>query len=493
MSTQTASRKLLSTLRGEIEDHGLLGAMLLVAVSGGPDSLALVHALSALREELGLRLHAAHMDHGLRPGRSEADARFVREAMHALNIPLTIGRTDVNGYRRSAAMSVESAARRLRYEFLAATAEAVAAAAVGVGHTRDDQAETVLMHILRGSGLTGLKGMSARSESTVDGTRLVLFRPLLTVGKSDTLAYCAENGLEPRLDESNLSTEYTRNRVRLELIPQLERYNPAVREALSRLAQTASLDHDLVSQTVEQVAPDVMSVRAADSGGYDVSLERGAFRDLHGSIQRHLLRHAFDVVAGKPDDLSFTHIEGMMRVLLGPAGRSLNLPFGVLLVVDYHMAVLSGQKQHPPAAGVPGSAVAVPGLTEWGDWGFRTTVVDSAERQCGYRSDDVLSLSESFDAERIGRELTVRTRIAGDRFHPIGMQTDKRLKNFMKDAHIPRRWRDSIPLVVAGDGRVAWVVGWRMADWCKVTEETKSVLDISCQYDRPFGRYEDVI
>ena len=198
------SADLLREVSRQVESWGLRRARLVVAVSGGPDSLALLHALDALKRPLRLDLRAAHFDHRLRP-ESRADADFVRDFAASIGVPVSAGSADVDAFRRARRLSLEDAARRLRYEFLAKAASETDADAVALGHTADDQAETVLLRILRGTGLDGLGAMSPMSAATWAGRRVNLFRPLLAVSKAQTLAYCAANGLKPRADESNQS------------------------------------------------------------------------------------------------------------------------------------------------------------------------------------------------------------------------------------------------------------------------------------------------
>ena len=295
---QSDSAILLGKMRRSITDSDLAGASMIVAFSGGPDSTALLHSLQALRNELGLELHAAHLDHGLRPGASEADAAFARHFAASLEIPLTIEKADTLAMRGKYGLSIEDAARRIRYEFLSRLAVERGANCISLGHTLDDQAETVLMHTLRGVGLDGLSAMKILYSRNVGKRRVTLFRPLLSVSRSEVVAYCADNDLKPRLDESNLSTEFTRNRVRLDLMPSLEAYNPSIRDALARLATVASLDMDFIRREVERAAEDVIVV---DSHG--VSIGREGFSTLHPSIGHHLLRHAARMVKGDMNDL----------------------------------------------------------------------------------------------------------------------------------------------------------------------------------------------
>ena len=228
-------------VKAALVDSGLApGSSFVVAVSGGPDSLCLLHAIYNIREELDLSLYGAHLDHGLRGEASAKDAEFVAETFARLDIPLSLETADVPAFRTEHRLSVEEAARKVRYEFLARVATERQADAIALGHTADDQAETVLMHVIRGSGLSGLRGMEGVSRSHSNTGNPVLVRPLLGVTREETVDYCRELKLEPRHDESNLSTELKRNRVRLELLPMLESYNPRIRDALVRLSQSSA-------------------------------------------------------------------------------------------------------------------------------------------------------------------------------------------------------------------------------------------------------------
>jgi len=462
----------------QVECWGLRGARLIVAASGGPDSLALLHALHALKRPLRLDLRAAHFDHRLRR-ESRADADFVRGFAESIGVPAIEGGGDVDAFRRARRLSLEDAARRLRYEFLAKAASETGADAVVLGHTADDQAETVLMRILRGTGLDGLGAMSPMSAATWGGRRVNLFRPLLGVSKAETLAYCADNGLNPRVDESNLSTEMTRNRARLELLPILETYNPAAKSALNRLAKSARLDMSFIRRQAELAAERVVARR--DDG---VSLDRAAFAELHPAIQRHTLRLAAQTAAGDRADLSEVHVEAMLAVMSGPAGRGIDLPRGVRFETDYrraHMRRADGERAafpEPPSAPV---AILARGETVAGGWRVRAEPADCGAALAIRRAPPAAPgarLSETFAAAALADNLRVRTRAPSDRFQPLGMKSDKNLADFMIDAHIPRELRDKTPLLESG-GRVAWVVGWRIADWAKATPGARRCSRIS--------------
>ena len=478
-----ASRRVRSEIRRGIQTHLPGGATIVAAVSGGPDSLALVHALAQLRDDLGIRLYAAHLDHGLRPAESAADAEFVRQAMDEFRVPLYSEKADVGQYRKKHRLSVEDAARQVRYSFLARVSVQVEADAVAVGHNLDDQAETVLMHVLRGSGLAGLRAMTAIHRRSIDGVPITVFRPLLRVPKVDTVEYCSENGLSPRLDESNLSEDMTRNRIRMDLLPQMKSYNPAIAVSLGRLAELVSYDLDFMSQAVDRVAADVLT-----PGSMGLALDRSSFAGLHPAVQRHLLRRAVETVAGDASDLEFGHIEEMARLMAGPAGKKTRLPGQVTLEVDHDWAYLiAGEGEAGLLPGVEHSKVrlSVPGDVSSGAWAVSVRLVDGVDIASGLPDGLGLRLLERFDADALGSELYVRTRRQGDVFRPLGMNSEKRLAEFMKDAYVPARWRDRLPVVVNASDEVAWVVGWRIADWAKITDDTRRVVEIRCAYDDP--------
>ena len=452
------------------------GSTVVVAVSGGPDSLALLHALNRAARGGRVRLHGAHLDHRLRGEASTADARFVTEVFHGLGIEYTVDDADVGAYREAHRLSLEDAARRVRYEFLGRVAAKYEAAAIALGHTSDDQAETVLMHLIRGSGLTGLAGMRELSPRRLSGRRVLLLRPMLAVSRQETEEYCRELGLAPRQDESNLLPDVTRNRIRTEIMPLLERFNPAVRDALVRLARSVSLDVDHLADEVSRVLPEVGRM---DGSSQAFTIDREAFSHLPRSLQGHLLRRAFQEVSGRLEDLGQAHVDEMARLIAGPAGRSLDLPSGFAFTVGYESAAIGpGGLDRCPLPALEGEMeLAVPGETRVGDWTVSTAVADRSGL-AGPDGEGWQTYEAALDAKSMEGPLHVRTRRPGDRFQPLGMSRSKKLQDFMVDSKVPRAWRDRVPLVVAQRG-IAWVVGWRPAEWARTLDENGPVLVIT--------------
>ena len=436
------------------------GDLLVVAVSGGPDSLALLHALARTRRETSLRLQAAHLDHGLRGAESEADAAFVAKTCRVLGLDLCSEAADTEAFRRTHRLSLEDAARRLRYRFLARVAAELGARAVAVGHTVDDQAETVLMNIVRGAGLTGLRGMSESSRRRIKGTDVHIVRPLLAgVSRSDTEGYCEALGLSPRHDSSNSSLLMLRNRIRHEVMPSLGRINPQVRDAILRLSESARRDLTYLERAVDDAWADVATVRSDR-----ILVDRAGFAVLDASVGAHLLRRAVGLASDGLSDLGLGHVDEMLDLLNGPAGRSIDLPGRLAFSMGYREASLgpAGLETCPLPRLTGEVEIEVPGETEVGGWRVVAEVADGT----GDAEAGAICTSISARAARGG--LMVRSRRPGDRLQPLGMAGTKKIQDFMVDCRIDRSWRDRIPLVT-GEGGIAWVVGWRLAEWARPT------------------------
>ena len=453
-------------------DPALTSSPIVVAVSGGPDSMALLLLLAQLGDARGLTLQVAHLDHGLRGSSAQSDARFVEETARGLGLSCTLGTEDVMSYRTARGLSLEEAARDVRYTFLSRVAAERGARAVALGHTSDDQAETILMHILRGSGLTGLAGMSPISYRTSHGRDegVALLRPLLDATRSETAAYCLWKGVTPREDETNRSLGFARNRTRLELFPFLENYNPRIREALLRLGSSAALDQDYMLREAQR-ALDVL-VTSDDNA---VRIEREGFSSLHAAQKRGLLRLIYQSITGSTEGLEHSHIESMVGASGAGSGKSVDLPGNLVFSVGYESLILTARgKTDPDSHTFEGEyALSIPGDTRVPGWTVATRLVQRAEGPM-----DVGPYSALLDAERAGGGLYVRGRRPGDAFTPLGMSGSRKLQDFMVDSKIPAASRDSVPLVASERG-IAWVVGHRIADWAKVREETREVLEIS--------------
>lgn len=473
-----------SSVRKALTDIELIGGKrLVVAVSGGADSLALLTSLNCLRDELDLHLHGAHLDHGLRADSARADAQFVKATFRKLEIDLTCEQADVATFREDNRLSLEEAARNVRYAFLGRIASDVNADAILLGHTADDQAETILMNIIRGTGLTGLRGMECTSLRSFMGRNFIVARPLLKTRRSDTLEYCNALNLYPRDDESNQSLEMTRNRIRLEVLPLLEKHNPAIRDSLIRLSRRASEELAYIDNELSKVWN-----AATNESSNSIGIVIDVFRQLPAAIQSHLIRRSVATVKGNLYDIKQANVDDMVRLMGGPAGRSLNLPGGFHFVVEYGEAKIypDGSELCPLPPLMGETRLQIPGETLIHGWQIVANVVHLDQKNpkipLPNRAEEIqLNVNPSFRANLNTNlsvtELVTRPRKPGDRFQPSGMSTSKKLQDFMVDSKIPRSWRDKVPLVCSPKG-IAWIVGWRIADWARVPDKENTCIQL---------------
>lgn len=472
-------------VRDFIRRHRMLAGArtLLVAVSGGPDSMVLLHLLASLAPSLRVRLRAAHLHHGLRGREADLDLALARGACRALGVPFSSGRADVRGLAARRRLSVEAAAREARYAFLRRCAGRAGAEAVALGHTADDQAETFLMRLLRGAGARGLGGI--RPVRADGGLRIV--RPLLRLSRPEILSYARERGVAFREDASNRDPSYTRNRVRGRLIPYLEReFNPSVREALLRSAEVLAREHDFCDL---HAARRYRAVARGEAGR--VRIPARSFAALHPALRAGVLRRALASL-GAPAEVRFADAEAVARLCRGGAGGGgVCLPGGVVASREYGALALG---RRPRAAApyafplVDGAEVDLPAFR----LRFRAAVVPRrAVRGLRARRPGLAAvwgaagegwpLVERLSLDALGEgPLAVRSRRPGDRYRPLGAGGGRSVKEIMIDGKLPARLRGAVPLVVRGE-EIVWLPGHRIADAFKVTPATRRVLELTLE------------
>lgn len=445
---------------------------IVVGVSGGADSLCLLDCLW----KAGFRVIVAHFDHSLRPESAE-DARRVAEAASQRGLPFTVERQDVAAYARDAGLSVEEAARLMRYGFLFRMARQWGAQAVAVAHHADDQVETVLMHLLRGSGLEGLIGMRGSRVQGEWDEAIPLVRPLLGVWREEIEAYCQEHNLEPVDDASNRDVTFFRNRLRHELIPWLQTYNPRIKEVLWRSAQVLAGEAEVIEQAVETAWIKV----TCEAGPGKVALDREAFLALPIGLQRRLFRRAMALLRPGLRDVGFEVVERGVHFMAEPSrsGR-LHLAQGLRLALHGDRVFLLEGDTSPfsgvewPQLNEGGVRVLnVPGVLElengwrlqasWSEAG--SEVFRSAGRWEAYLDADTLILP-----------LVVRRARHGERFQPLGLGgRSQKLSDFWINVRLPREVRAAWPLVYSGE-EVAWVPGYRLDHRFRVREGSHRLL-----------------
>lgn len=451
----------------------------LVGVSGGPDSLCLMSVLHKAR----YRVVVAHFNHKLRPD-ADTDANMVEQTAARLNIPSVVESGDVRAFADAERLSIEEAARIMRYRFLMGQAKRFRAQAVAVGHTADDQVETVLMHFIRGAGLAGLKGMSHRTIVHVFDPKIPIIRPLLDVWREETVVYCAANGFRPHHDPSNASLDFFRNRLRHLLIPTLESYNPRFREALWRTSRSLAGDYEILSGVLDDVWKNCVIQQNEEFVAFDAS----ALNRQPVGLQRHLVRRAIEHL--RPDDLdiSYATLERSAQFIADSQQRGrLNLPSDLHLLREGMLIyVVAGDATLPidrwPQMPDDGNTISlkVPGSVPLsGGWRLnceRWNIASLAMEQARSNDDP---FQVWLDARGISDALELRVRQEGDRFEPFGMEGHQvKISDFFINVKLPQRARDRWPLLCMGE-KVVWVPGYRPAHPFRLTESTRQALYFS--------------
>jgi len=454
------------------------GQRWVVAVSGGPDSTLLLHALFDLSAWRGLDwyLHVAHLHHGLRGPDADEDAAFVENLARRLGLPITTERTDVPTQVAAGAGSTEEVARYRRYEFLERVALQTGSELVAVAHHADDDAETVLHRICRGTGLRGLAGM--RDVRVIQpGSRVRLVRPLLAQRRATIEALCRERGIEYRIDRTNLSTEYTRGRIRNLVLPMLrEQLNPNITEALLRLAEQARW----LGTYLEDAAARVFESLVVEESPHRVVLNTHALRGKQRIIQAEVIRRAVALVQPRERDIGFPHIDAVLRLIAEQcSGKELHLPGNLLVRRVYERLEFVLRDAVDEPVELDPVILACPGVTQLPALEAEVTTiirdVDAQQIEQACRNGN--PHEEWLDYERLQPPLFVRGRREGERFWPLGAPGSKRLSDFLIDEKIDPALRSRIGVVCDQCGPV-WIMPLRIDERVKLRPTTRRALHL---------------
>ena len=443
-----------------IADHRLFdeGDTVVVAVSGGADSVALLHVLASM-DVLRLKLVVAHLNHMLRGVESDDDENFVRELAARYGLPAEFAAVEVKGVSREKKLSLEEAGRVARYDFLNVVARRHRARSIALAHHADDQAETVLMRLVRGAGATGLCAISPRSAGN-------LVRPLLTVTRDEIEAYLSQKGLAYRTDSTNSDIVFLRNRVRLELIPYLETYNPAIRDRLVATADALARDEEVL----EGVTDAAFARHGREERGA-VTLDVAGCREEPAGVRLRLYRRAVLRAKGDLERISSGHLRDIDRMLLSPKPHMmLSLPDEMRVAKSY--ATISFFPA-PAAAHPAGYETVIAGTGVYDlPGGYRLTVEEGIPSAAW----EVHSPREAcFDGEAAPFPWLLRTFRAGDRIVPFGMTGHKKVKDLFIDEKVPMDRRRRIPLLFSGN-RLLWVGTVRVSAEAAVTARTRMAI-----------------
>ena len=463
----TLSRDILNKVASTIQKYVMLsgGEKILIGISGGPDSVCLASILHLLKDRFQVELHALYIDHGFRPQETPEEILLCQGICEQYGIPLRVKAVDVQTTINERKLNKQEAARKLRYAAYEETALDLNAGRIALGHTADDQAETFLMRLLRGTGTTGLGG--------IPPTRNMIIRPLIECGKQDIELYLKSHKVDYIVDSSNLNTDYTRNSIRMKLIPLLQSFNPDI---INTLCTTAEILRDeeryfelLVTKTLMK-----MISRKTDQR---IELFATPFNAMDKVLIRRVLRRALNETKGLKG-IGFTHIEDIIRLIKnGNPGDRIYLPKGIRAIKDYSTIVITSE----PPMKMKTYTLKVPGKTILKEAGLVVTASEILKRERGHGLEtDAARSPKTFmavDADKIRFPLRARRREDGDFFFPSGFGKRKKLQDFFVDEKVPRDERDRIPLITSGND-IIWVVGYRGDNRFMVTQSTKTILHL---------------
>ncbi len=426
------------------------GAKILVAVSGGVDSMVLLCALKKLSAKHHWKLTVAHFNHCLRGRASDGDEAFVRKAASAMKLPFVAGRGEVKKFAKASGFSIEMAARKLRHQFFAKIAQERKIKIIALAHHADDQVELFFLRLLRGSGGSGLAGMKWRSPSPADGT-ISIVRPLLDCSKVELVAFTQENKIRYREDITNFSTDFLRNRIRNELLPLLYRnYQPALDKTVLRLMEIVGKESDFVSETAQSW----------------LSGKRDDFDGLSVAVQRHVLKLQLEKLSIASDfDLIESLRSSAGKFITVVANLSISRDEKGRVNVREHRIPAFKREQLKVRVGKAGGAVFDGVKLQW-----QIRVAPNRFTKIARKSG-----IELFDAAKTGEEIVLRHWRAGDRFQPIGLESAVKLQDFFTNQKIPRNQRHRL-IVAEAHGEIFWVEGLRISENFKLTPQTKRIL-----------------
>ena len=448
---------MLARVKKTLKKYNMLtqGEKVVLGVSGGADSIAMLYALNELID-YGLELIVAHLNHGIREEEAKRDSDFVKETAKSLGLTFVYGEVDTLKFKEESALSLEDAARTLRYKFFNQVLNKHYATKIATAHTMDDQAETVLMRLLRGSGSKGLSGIPPVSNSIV--------RPLIDTSRSEVEEYLRSKKVEWVEDTTNESKEFLRNRVRHDLLVELESYNPQIKETLSRTADILRAEEEFISKEALKHFGDIFSPNKSELIG-----DLKHYRNIDKSLRFSLLRLAIEKITGSLKNISSIHIVSADDFLLSDAASGeVELPQGTVMVKGYDIFLVTKKSELEREFSYT--------IQTAGKWSFPEFEVELSILKTDTLDENDESVAY-FDPETVKFPLQVRNFNPGDRFSPLGMTTSKKLQDYFTDIKLPQFLRSRVPIFICS-GEIMWLGGIRLDNRFKITDKNKEVLMI---------------
>ena len=450
-----------------IRDNNLIrsGDKILVALSGGPDSVCLLNILYNLKDKLDIEIGSAHLNHMLRDKDAFEDEEYVKDLCENLNIPCFVKRVDINKYSKEKKMSSEMAGRDSRYNFFEEVIKKHGYNKIAVAHNENDQAETVIMRMMRGTGLEGLTGIKSKRK---DG----IIRPILCLKRNEIEDYCKENNLNPRIDKSNHERIYSRNRVRLDILPYMkEHFNDDIVETLNRMVLLLQKDNEFIEEYSKRCYNKYCKTKINE-----LIIKKELFKDEMDSIISRVIIMAFKNISNSHENFEMKHINQITSLSKNSTGKKINLTNNIVCENLYGDIIFkSNQSQNKNNNNkVLIKKEEFSNNIYFEDYEIKFQVIDNNYKE-KFPKNDLIKL---FDYDKIKRDILIRHRKDGDKIVPLGMNGSKKIKDIFMDLKIPRDDRDEIP-IVCFDDEISWVVGCKTSQKFKITKDTKKILKIA--------------
>lgn len=455
---------MLSKVLNAIKKYNMIepGDKIVLGLSGGVDSMALLDVLVRLQDSIGFELCTAHLNHGIRGEYADRDQLFAEKVSKKYGLEFFTKKVNMDDYAKKHKISSEEAGRFLRYEFFNEVIKDHSSGKIAVAHNLNDQAETLIMRFIRGTGIDGLRGIEHRVGNII--------RPILDIGRPELEDYIADNGIEITQDHTNFESIYTRNKIRLEVIPYIEEnFNPNIVNTLQRTAYLSEIDSDFLEKEGEKRYNEVVKKQ----GKYRIILDKEKFNNQDISMKQRILRLCILNINSNLQGVSEAQISNMLELFKqGDTGKQIDISNEIVGRVNYEDLVVERQIRE-----------------EIGKFQYNlkdNVIID----EIGYKFNveileniGSLDLKKEmntmyFDFSKVSGSLKVRNRIDGDKFIPFGMSGQKKIKDYFVDEKIPRELRNQIPLIV-DDEKILWVVGYRTSEAYRITKNTKNILKIS--------------
>lgn len=440
--------------------------LVIVALSGGPDSVALLHILYKLKDKLKIRIAAVHINHGLRGKDSDEDEQFVNNICKKYNIPLYSKRFDIHKIAKMNGMSCEMAGREARYSYFLELIDKLSGNKIALAHHANDQAETILMRLIRGSGIEGLTGIKPVRDK-------IFVRPMISITRKEIESYCKDNELSPRIDKSNYEKIYSRNKVRLELIPYIqENFNKDITNTLNRFADIIKGDNDYLETIATEKAD-----KYCLTDGNDIKISKAAFKE-HGAILSRILRNTIKKIKGNLKNIEKKHIDDIIEIQKKETGKVLSLPDNIQIINTYRDIVIKKKLKETNILDYKKLKYRLDinknNYIQSEGFIVRMQLIESKSGKKVLKNNKFIKY---FDYDKANNDIILRYRKNGDKFSPLGMKGRKKVKDYFMDLKIPQHERSRIPMICFGDS-IAWIIGCGISDKYKIDNNTKKILQI---------------